>query len=169
MWYVETVLLDLFVVFQVAVPIPQPKANLDIKDTYKISFAFDGAYSSVPLNSFAAFTTYSPLSSQIPFCKTVCGSHIELLIVCHELVWECTTFRGLSKRKRTVCLLKQLRQHWLIVGNVTFESWLCGAGGRVMTHWVTIISKRAPRAPLLDIELTRMDDHIVRAKAQVLI
>lgn len=38
-----------------------------------------------------------------------------------------------------------------------------------MTHWVTIISKRAPRAPMLDIELTRMDDHIIRAKAQVLI
>ncbi|KAK9826297.1 hypothetical protein WJX74_006548 [Apatococcus lobatus] len=26
----------------VAVPIPQPKAFLDTKDTYKISFAFDG-------------------------------------------------------------------------------------------------------------------------------
>ncbi|KAK9826276.1 hypothetical protein WJX74_005195 [Apatococcus lobatus] len=37
-----------------------------------------------------------------------------------------------------------------------------------MTHWTTIIGKRAPPAPLLDIELTHMDAHLIRAKAQVL-
>ena len=35
-----------------------------------------------------------------------------------------------------------------------------------MTPWLTVIGKRAPPAPLLDVELTRMDDRITHVKAK---
>ena len=43
----------------------------------------------------------------------------------------------------------------------------CCADDRLVTHWLRVIGKHAPGAPLVDIELTQRADVLVSAKAKV--
>lgn len=43
----------------------------------------------------------------------------------------------------------------------------CYADDRLVTHWLRVIGKHAPGAPLVDIELTQRADVLVSAKAKV--
>ncbi len=45
-------------------------------------------------------------------------------------------------------------------------SWLNLADDRLVTHWLRIIGKHAPAAPLIDIELTQRADVLASAKAK---
>jgi len=44
--------------------------------------------------------------------------------------------------------------------------WLSLADDRLVTHWLRIIGKHAPAAPLVDIELTQRADVLASAKAK---
>lgn len=44
--------------------------------------------------------------------------------------------------------------------------WLSLADDRLVTHWLRIIGKHAPAAPLVDIELTQRADVLTSAKAK---
>ena len=46
------------------------------------------------------------------------------------------------------------------------DTCLCFSDDRLVTHWLKVIGKHAPAAPLLDIELTQRADVLISAKAK---